>query len=222
MSGRWTFVLVLWLSACGSSEPPALSIVSVSPQRISTSECVLLSVDLNGALPVKLDYGKDSAQLVDLAQLGVGERQIPVGSIENQGQRLVTHLYAGMPVGTHDVRVSLADEQQLVLPGALEVTGPLALETFQIDPIAPQIRHEPFTVTIRAVGLDAQHFQGRVLLRSNKGKLEPEWSDPFVQGVLMQQVTIDATGGNNVLVEMVDCTGRTVNSNEFRLDSRAP
>jgi len=219
---RWTFVLALWLCACSSSEPPASAIVSISPQRISTSECVLLSVELDGALPVKLDYGRDSAQLVELVQLGIGGRELPVGSIENQGQRLVTHLFAGLPVGTHDVRVSLTDGQQLVLPGALEVTGPLALETFQIDPIGPQVRHEPFMVTIRAVGQDAQRFQGRVLLRSNKGKLEPEWSGPFVQGVLMQQVTIDATGGNNVLIEMVDCMGRTVSSNEFRLDSRAP
>jgi hypothetical protein len=215
----WTSVFALLLWACGSSEPPVPSIVSVTPQRISTSECFLLTVELDGALPVKLDYGKDSAELTELLQVGVGERMVPVETVEEQGRRLVTHLFEGLPVAVHDVRVTLSDGQQLVRPGALEVTGPLMLDTFQIDPIGPQLRQEPFPVTIRATGPDAQRFQGRVLLRSNKGKLDPEWSNPFQQGVLTQDVSIDATGGN-VLIEMVDCARRTVLSNEFRLDPR--
>jgi len=216
---RWTSVLALLLCACGSSEPPAASILSVSPARFSTSECVQLSVELDGALPVKLDYGEDSAELAGLAQLGVGERELPVEAVENRGRRLLTHLYAGLPVGTHDVRVTLEDGKQLVLPDAIEVTGALLLDSFQFESIEPQLRETPFPITLRATGPDAQRFQGRVLLRSNKGKLEPEWSNNFQQGVLTQEVSIDLTGGN-VLIEMVDCQGRSVNSNEFRLDPK--
>jgi hypothetical protein len=219
---RWTSVFVLLLSACGSSELPLASIVSVTPQRVSASECVLLTVQLDRPLPVRLDYGKDSAELVDLTRVSIAERDIPVLSIEDQGRRLVTDVSAGLAQGTHDVRLTLKDGQQVVLPDALEVTAPLVLETFRFDPIVNQLRHEPFTMTIRASGQDAALFHGRVRLRSNRGHLQPTWSAPFVNGVLTQQVTIDDTGGNNVFIEMTDCAGRTVNSNEFRLDARGP
>jgi hypothetical protein len=216
---RWLSVLALLLCACGSSEPPVPSIVSVSPAHFSRSECVLLSVELDGALPVKLDYGKDSAELARLAKLGIGEREVPVEAIEDQGRRLVAHLFEGLPVGKHNVRVTLEDGEQLVLPDAIEVTGALVLDTFQFDQIGPQLRETPFPITLRATGPDAQRFQGRVLLRSNKGKLEPEWSNNFLRGVLTQEVSIDLTGGN-VIIEMVDCDRRTVSSNEFRLDPK--
>jgi hypothetical protein len=211
------FALLL-LCACGSSEPPAASILSVAPQSISRSECALLSVELEGALPVKLDYGNDSAQMPALVKVAVGGRDVPVELVEQQGRRIAAHVFAGLPTGTHDVHVTLSDGQQLVLRDGIEVTGLLMLETFYIEPIPSQVREESFTVTIRAVGPDAQKFQGRVLLRSNKGKVEPEWSNPFQQGVLTQEVSVEASGGNNnLIIEMVDCEGRTVNSNEFRL-----
>jgi hypothetical protein len=216
---RWTSVLALLLCACGSSEPPVPSIVSVSPARISMSECVLMTVELDGALPVKLDYGKDSVELAKLVQLRVGEREVPLESIQDEGRRLSAHLFSGLPVGTHDVRITFEDGQQLVAPAAVEVTGRLVLETFQFDPIVTQVRDTPFPITLRATGPDAQRFEGRVLLRSNKGKLEPEWSNNFQQGVLTQEVSIDATGGN-ILIELVDCEGRSVLSNEFRLDPK--
>lgn len=213
---RWTPVFSLLLCACGSSEPPVPSIVSVAPTRISSSECVLMTVELEGALPVKLDYGSDSAELAKLAQLRVGEREVPLESIQDKGRHLAAHLFSGLPPGMHEVRVTLADGQQLVAPDAVEVTGRLLLDTFQIDSIGPQVRDTPFPITLRATGPDAQRFQGRVLLRSNKGKLEPEWSNLFQNGVLTQEVSIDA-GGGNVLIEMVDCEGRMVSSNEFQL-----
>lgn len=214
---RWICAFALLLCACGSSEPQAAAIMSVTPQRVSRSECALLTVDLEGSLPVKLDYGKDSVELTGLVKVAVGGRDVPVELVQQQGRRVQAHLYAGLPVGMHDVNVTLTDHQDLVSAGGLEVVGPLVLETFQIDPIPTQNREQTFPVTIRAIGPDAQKFQGRVLLRSNKGKLEPEWSDPFQQGVLTQEVSIDVTGSNNLVIEMVDCEGRTVNSNVFRL-----
>jgi len=223
MTRRWTSVFVLLLSACGSSELPVLSIASVTPQRISASECVRMTVQLDQALPVRLDYGNGSAKLVDVARVGIAGQDIPVLGIEEQGRRLVTDVSGRqLPQGRHDVSLTLKDGQQVVLPDALEVTAPLVLETFRFDPIVNQIRQEPFTVTIRATGEDAALFQGWVTLRSNRGDLRPTRSAPFQQGVLTQQVTIEDTGGNNVFILMTDCEGRTVNSNEFRLDSRAP
>ncbi len=219
---RWTSVLALLLCACGSSETPLPpSIVSVTPQRVSMSECTLLTVALEGELPLKLDYGKGSVEVGTLAQVvEVSGRNAPVLGVEGQGRRIITDLQAGLPVGTHDVRVTLQDGRQALLPDGLEVTPPLALETFRIDPIIDQVREEPFTVTIRAVGPDAHRFQGRVLLRSNRGTLQPAWSQPFQQGVLTQEISIDAVGGNNVLIELTDCSGRMTNSNDFRLEPK--
>ena len=155
---RWTCVGALVLCACGSSEPPAAAILSVTPQRLSRSECALLTVDLDGALPVKLDYGKDSAKLTGLEKVAVGGRDVPVELVEQQGRRINAHLYAGLPVGKHDVNVKLTDGQELVSPGGLEMTGTLVLETFHIDPIPAQNREQSFPLTIRAVGPDAQRF----------------------------------------------------------------
>ena len=213
-------MIALLLCACGSSEPLLPSIVSVTPARLSTSECVLLEVELDGALPLKLDYGKDSVELITLTQVGIAGQSFSVQEMEDQGRRLLTELPAGLPVGKQDVRVTLQDGQQALLPGGVEVTPRLVLETFRIDPIMTQVRNQPFTVTIRATGQDAHLFQGRVRLRSNRGTLEPSWSKPFQAGLLEQVVMIDDTGGNNVLIEMTDCDHRMVNSNEFRLEAR--
>jgi hypothetical protein len=152
--------------------------------------------------------------------VGIADRNLSVQKLEDQGRRLITELPAGLPVGKHEVRVTLQDGQQVLLPDGLEVTPRLVLETFRLDPIVTQIRNEPFTVTIRATGQDAHLFQGRVRLRSNRGTLEPSWSAPFQAGLLEQVVTIDDTGGNNVLIEMTDCDHRMVKSNEFRLEAK--
>jgi hypothetical protein len=213
-------VLALLLCACGSSKPPLPSVVSVTPERVSTSECIQLTVELDEALPIKLDYGRDSVELASLAQVQIAGQDYSVSQLENQGRRFSADVPAGLPVGKQAVRVVLQDGRQLLIEDALEVTPALTIETFRIDPVPNQVRQEPFTVTIRATGLDAHLFQGRVRLRSNRGTLEPAWSAPFQQGVLVQEVTIDDTGGNNVLIEMTDCAGRTVNSNEFRLESK--
>jgi hypothetical protein len=58
---RWMPVTALFLGACGASETPLPSIESVEPSRLSTSECVALSVGLGGTLPLKLDYATRSA-----------------------------------------------------------------------------------------------------------------------------------------------------------------
>ncbi|MDY7232884.1 hypothetical protein [Hyalangium rubrum] len=196
------------------------SIASVTPQRISTSECVALAVELNGALPLKLDYAKDSVELLSLGALGIADRSFSILRMEDQGRRLLTEVPAGLPVGVQDVRVTLADGQQLVRPAAFEVTRPLVLEGFQIEYVLDQVRQVPFTLTIRVTGPDAKLFQSRVKLRSNRARIEPALSAPFVEGVLVQEVTMDDAAGNNVLIEVEDCTGRVVKSNEFRLDSR--
>jgi hypothetical protein len=217
---RWTSALALLLCACGSSEPPPPpAIVAVTPRSVSRSECFLLAVELNGVLPVKLNYGEDSVKVASLTEVGLADRSLPVLRLEDQGRRLVTEAYSGLPVGSHPVSVKLQDGQLLHAPEGLEVTPKLVLDSFQIDPIVNQVRDSTFKITLRAMGRDAHLFHGRVQLRSTRGLLAPAWSEPFQNGVIEQEVTIDAPGGNT-LIELTDCEGRMVTSNEFRLEPK--
>lgn len=212
--------MLLLLCACGASEVPLPTILSVTPTSLSTSECTDLQVELDGVLPLTLDYGTSSAEFPTSTQVGVGRERFSIQRMEDQGKRLFVSLPAGLPQGQQDVRLMLSDGQESVLREVLQVTPPLAITGFSIDYVLDQIRQEPFTIRVRALGPDTARFQGKVKLRANRGTIEPPESAPFVNGVLEQQVIMDDTGGNNVLIEVEDCVGHLSHSNEFRLDPR--
>jgi hypothetical protein len=215
---RWTPVLALLLWACGSSEVPLPSIVAISPERMSTSENILLTIELDGPLPFKVDYGKSSAEVLTSALVGIANQELRVIRVEEAGRRVIAEVMPGLPVGPQDLRVVLEDGREAVLERGFEVTPPLDITDFRIDPIATQLRLRPFTIMIRAQGPDAALFRGRVKLSTSKGTITPSVSGPFNAGECLQEIIVDETGGANVAILVEDYAGHTGISNTFRLD----
>jgi hypothetical protein len=215
---RWISALALPLCACGSSELPLPSIVSVAPTSMVANERILLTVNLEGAFPFKVAYSKDSAELVSSARLGIGEESFDILRTEEKGHRLLSEVGEGLPVGEHELRVELTDGRQVVFEDAFEVTPAVDITAITIDPIATQIRQKPFRIIVRAQGTDAELFQGRVSLSVSNGTMTPTESNPFNQGVLIQDdITVDAPGGSFVTITAMDSAGHSVTSNSFRV-----
>jgi hypothetical protein len=215
---RWISVLALPLCACGSSELPLPSIVSVAPTSMAANQQILLAVNLEGTFPFKVAYSEDSAELVTSASLGIGEKTFDILRTEEKGHRLLSEVGEGLTVGSHELRVEFTDGRQVVFENSFEVTQPLDITAITIDSIATQIREKPFRIIVRAQGPDAELFQGRVRLSASTGTVTPTESNPFSQGVLVQEnVTVDAPGGSFVTITAMDSAGHSVTSNSFRV-----
>jgi len=214
---RWTSVLALVLCACGSSELPLPSIVSVTPASMAANESILLSVELEGAFPFKVDYGADSASLVTSARMKIADQPFEILQTEEKGQRLFAEIPPGLPVGPQELRVEFVDGRQVAFEDGFEVTPPLDITGLTIDPITTQIRLRPFSIRIRVAGPDAELFKGRVKLRSSRGTMTPAVSGPFSNGTCLQEVILDDTGGANLTITAEDYAGHGVTSNDFRL-----
>jgi len=215
---RWMAVLSLALSACGSSEVPLPSVVSVAPPSMAANESILLAVNLDQAPPPKFDYGNSSAELPTSARVSIGEQEFDILQVEEQGKRLVVELPPGMPVGPQEFEVTFADGRKATFESGFEVKPPLNITGLSIDPITTQIRLRPFTIRIRVAGPDAELFQGRVKLSTSKGTISPAVSGPFSRGLRTQEVVLDDTGGSNVTITVEDYAGLSFTSGDFRLN----
>lgn len=214
---RWTSVVALVLSACGPSEPALPSIVSVTPASMAANESVLLTVDLQGAFPLRADYKADFAQLFTPASLSIADRRFDILRSEEKGKRLLVEILPPLPEGPQQLRVDLTDGRQVVFADGFEVTPPLAIDNLAIDPITTQIRLRPFNIRIRVAGPDAELFHGRVKLRVSRGTITPPVSGSFTDGTTLTEVTVDATEGANITITAEDYAGHTVTSNDFLL-----
>jgi hypothetical protein len=216
---RWIAVLSLALCACGSSEVPLPSVVSVAPPSMATNESILLTINLDQAQPPRFDYGNSSAEMLASARVSIGEQEFEVSRVEDQGKRLVVELPPGMPVGPQQFQVKFADGRKVMFESGFEVKPPLNITELSIDPITTQVRLKKFTMRIRVAGPDAELFHGRVKLSASKGTITPNVSDaPFSQGVCIQEVILDDTGGSNVTITAEDYAGHSFTSNDFRLN----
>jgi hypothetical protein len=215
---RWMAVLSLVLCACGSSEVPLPSVVSVAPPSMAANESILLTVDLDQAPPPKFDYGTSSAELLTSARVSIGEQEFDVLQVEEKGKRLVVELPPGMPVGPQEFQVKFADGRKAMFESGFEVKPPLDITGLSIDPITTQIRLRPFPIRIRVAGPDAELFQGRVKLSASKGSITPTVSGPFAKGLRLQEVVLDDTGGGNVTITVEDYAGHSFTSADFRLN----
>lgn len=216
---RWMSVLGLVLCACGSSEVPLPSVVSVAPPSMATNESILLTVDLDAAPAPRFDYGSSTAELSTSALVSIGGQDFQVLQVTNQGKRLVAEIPPGLPVGPKDLQVKFTDGRQTASASGFEVTPALDIVGLSIDPITTQVRLRPFTIRIRVMGPDAELFRGRVKLSTNRGSITPTVSGPFMRGgLLMQEVVIDDTGGVNVTITAEDYAGHVATSNDFRLN----
>jgi hypothetical protein len=215
---RWMRVLSLVLCGCGSSELPLPAVVSVAPPSMAANESILLTVDLDRAPPPKFDYGNSTAEIPTSARVSIGGQEFNVLQVEEKGQRLVVELPPGLPVGSQELQVMFADGREVTFDRTFEVTPPLNITGLSIDPIATQIRLRPFSIRIRVAGPDAELFRGRVKLSTSKGSITPTVSGPFSQGLRIQEVILDDTGGSNLAITAEDYAGHTFTSNDFRLN----
>jgi hypothetical protein len=215
---RWMSVLSLVLCACGSSELPLPSVVSVAPPSMAANESILLTVDLDATPPPRFDYGSSTAELSTSAQVSIGGQDFQILQVTNQGKRLVVQLPPGLPVGPKDLQVKFADGREAVLTSGFEVTPALDITGLSIDFIQTQVRLRPFNIRIRVAGPDAELFKGRVKLRTNKGSISPTESGPFAQGLRTQEIVIDDTSSGNVTITAEDYAGHSAISNDFRLN----
>ncbi|WP_375771418.1 hypothetical protein NR798_11095 [Archangium gephyra] len=229
----------LVLCACEPYASPAPNIVSIEPEEVVSGETATVSLRLDAPLPVKVDYGHGTATVLT-PTLRIGGQEVTITRVEQDGT-LLASVPGSLSAGPQEVRLELGDgsesvsEQGLtVLPLPPEMApwnadgGPvdpapgnggdkLPLVTgLSIDPIPEQVRGVPFFITLRAEGPEAALFEGQVQLSTNKGRVSPNLSRSFSQGVRQEQVVLDKQGGNVVLTVRVG-TQLIAQSNPFKV-----
>ncbi|EAU62815.1 hypothetical protein STIAU_6412 [Stigmatella aurantiaca DW4/3-1] len=184
---------------------------------MAANACIDVKVGLTGEVPLTLDYGTSTAETVTVTQVSIGQQAFPASSLKRTAEGFTLQLPVTTPQGRQDVRVLLSDERELVLPGAFEVTEPLLINGFTIDYILDRYPGEPFTMVIRAAGVDAERFYGKVRLSAGRAGIHPMESAAFDAGVLEQEVTLTGEPSSVVFIQLEDCTGLRTQSNDFRL-----
>ncbi|WNG49933.1 hypothetical protein F0U60_41795 [Archangium minus] len=209
------------LCACGSYSSPPPNIVSIEPEEVVSGEASTITLELDAPLPVKVDYGRRTATVV-LPTIMIGGKQVTVAQLEQTGMLRAT-VPTDLPAGPQEVRLELEDGNEslqaqgiTVLPVPPELSPQTGnpnqgggtstdpeLTGLLIDPIADQVRGVPFLITLRAEGPKAADFTGQVQISSNKGRVSPNLSNAFSQGVRQEEVVLDKQGGQVVLTVRV-------------------
>lgn len=193
---------------------PELVIHSVSPPEMRASEATALEIDAELPLPTKVDYAKGTLEVDTRVSVSIGTLEVPTLAIAHGGV-ISTRVPSVLAPGSYDVKVTLGDGRTAVRPGGLTVVEGEWPEGYSIDPIAPQQRLVPFTLTVRATGANAAAFRGNVRLETGAGSsIGPRVSEPFVDGVLTQQVVVDSIQ-SSVIIRVTDVAGHVGTSNTF-------
>jgi hypothetical protein len=201
------------LAAC--QDWPDLVIHSVSPSEMRASEATALELDAELPLPTTVDYAKGTLEVDTRVSVSIGTLEVPTLAV-SQGV-ISTRVPSVLAPGSYDVKVTLGDGRTVVRPGGLTVVEGEWPEGYSIDPIGPQQRLVPFTLTVRATGANAAAFRGNVRLETGAGgSIGPRVSEPFVDGVLTQQVVVDSVQ-SNVIIRVTDIAGHVGTSNTFSL-----
>ncbi|MFL5350063.1 MAG: hypothetical protein ACJ8AT_35245 [Hyalangium sp.] len=225
---------VLWpllLCACGPTQLPPPSIVSVMPGQVAAGVPSTLSVRVDAVLPLTVDYqagGVDPAQLSMAMRLAGQEVDVPFAEPDGT---LIVPVPEGLPEGAYDVQLTLADGREAVREQAFSVVPAATLNgpnpnpqdgfvggvrSFLIDPIPEQVRDRPFQITLRADGPEAKLFQAPVSLRASVGTLTLVTPGAFVDGVLVEELSMSHPGANIYLL-VEDTQGHKGLSNSFRV-----
>ena len=202
------------LASCQDWPEPVLR--SVSPSEMRASEATALALDAELPLPAVVDYAKGTLEVDPRVTVSIGTLEVPTLAISPEGV-ISTRVPSLLAPGRYDVKVTLGDGRSAVRPGGLTVVEGEWPEGYSIDPIGPQQRLVPFTLTVRATGANAAAFRGNVRLDTGAGgSIGPRVSEPFVDGVLTQQVVVDSVQ-SNVLIRVTDIAGHVGTSNTFTL-----
>ncbi|WPB79604.1 hypothetical protein KYC5002_10665 [Archangium violaceum] len=202
------------LLACQDWPEPVIH--SVSPPEMRASESTELAIDAKLILPAAVDYSKGTLEVDTRVSVRVGPLDVPTLAVSPEGV-VSTRVPSVLAPGSYDVKVTLGDGRTAVRPGGLTVVEGEWPEGYSIDPIGPQRRLVPFTLTVRATGAGAAAFRGNVRLETGVGStVGPRVSEPFVDGVLTQQVVVDSTQAD-MAIRVTDIAGHVATSNTFLL-----
>ncbi|HYO52478.1 hypothetical protein [Archangium sp.] len=205
--------LVLLL-ACQDWPEPVIR--SVSPSEMRASEATALALDAELILPTTVDYGKGTLEVDTRVSVSIGTLEVPTLAVSPEGV-ISTRVPSLLAPGSYDVKVTLGDGRTAVRPGGLSVVEGEWPEGYSIDPIGPQQRLVPFTLTVRATGANAAAFRGNVRLETGVGSsIGPRVSEPFVDGVLTQQVVVNSIQ-SDMVIRVTDIVGHVGTSNTFLL-----
>jgi hypothetical protein len=205
---------LLLLAACQDWPEPVIR--SVSPSEMRASEATMLALDAELPLPTVVDYGKGTLEVDTRVSVSLGTLEVPALAVSSEGV-ISTRVPSMLAPGRYDVKVTLGDGRTAVRPGGLTVVEGEWPEGYSIDPIGPQQRLVPFTLTVRATGANAAVFRGNVRLDTGAGgAIGPRVSEPFVDGVLTQQVVVDSIQ-SSVVIRVTDIAGHVGTSNTFTL-----
>lgn len=214
---RRSLALSLVLCACGSAEQPLPSIISVTPAYMAQNEQIVMTVDLEGTFPFKVDYASDSASLATSARLIIADQPFELLRNEQKGTRLLAEITPGLPVGPQELRVELSNGSRVVFAEGFKVTPPLDITNLSIDPITTQLSGQSFLVRVRVAGPDAELFRGYVKLKVSRGSITPSTCGPFSKGFCEKSILLDASSGADLTITAEDAAGHTVTSNGFQL-----
>lgn len=239
MLRKTALLSTLLLCACELGASPAPNIISIEPQEVVSGEATTITVWLDAPPLARIDYGNKTATLLT-PTLRIGDQEARIERVEHDGA-LVATLPANLAAGHQEVRLELGDGQEAVgeegltvlppPPRLATVSGPggtdgtggevrrLLVTGLRMDPIPDQISDVPFVVTLRAEGPEAALFAGQVQLTANKGRITPNLSNPFREGVRAEQVVIDKPGANVVLTVRIGDT-LVAQSNPFKVSPR--
>jgi hypothetical protein len=234
-------VLSLCLWACGPDSLPSPSIVSVVPERVFQGGSSALAVKVSAVQPLSVDYEAQSAtpaQLAMTVQLGGQTVEIPFAEADGT---LFVPVPMGLALGSHDIRVALADGREVIREHGFTVVpaSPLSEKPqdgerpdedgsgdpwgnmqeglgFQIDSIGEQVRSVPFQISLRATWPGAHSFQGPVSLRVSRGQVLSITPGTFSEGVRTEEISVSHPGAQLYLM-VEDAHGHKGLSNPFRV-----
>ncbi|MCY1078163.1 hypothetical protein [Archangium lansingense] len=202
------------LMACQDWPEPVIH--SVSPSEMRASEATALALDAELILPATVDYNEGTIEVDTQVSVRIGPLDVPTLAVSPEGV-ISTRVPSMLAPGSYDVKVTLGDGRTAVRTGGLTVVEGEWPESYSIDPIGPQRRLVPFTVTVRATGANAAAFRGNVRLETGAGStVGPRVSEPFVDGVLTQQVVVDSVQ-SDMAIRVTDIAGHVGTSNTFLL-----
>lgn len=202
------------VAGCGSTLPDPV-IQMITPSQIDQGEAPPVRLEADAVLPFVADYGSETTSVEQAVQVRIGG--LPVAHPSYGAGGVITGFVPfGLLPATHDVSLTLADGRTTTLAGGFTVKPGQFPDAFELESIPDQKRGRPFTISIRAVGGAASNFKGVVELEASKGTITPTISDPFVAGVLDQQVTIEQPG-MGIVITVRDAAGHTGQSNPFRV-----
>ena len=222
-----TLILACFLGACETGELPPPSIVSVQPERVAEGGASVLTIEVKAVLPVTVSYHSRTADLSSQGmKLFIAGEETNAAFTQQDG-KLIAAVPTGLAQGAYDVQVAMDDGREAVREQAFSVVPQAELRDedvvvrggltgFQIDPIGEQVSGVPFKVTLRALGPEASTFQGTAVVRDIKGKDAAITTGAFSGGVIQQELTLEQSSGNAVLL-VEDSLGNRGLSTGFRV-----